>query len=75
MPDQMYHDLKLVSQRTGVPMAKFIKINIEPEIKKTIAKTNKTNKSNYHWLKDMAKNASRAKNDTSHLTDDELLYG
>jgi len=80
LPDEMYNDLKLLSQTTNISMADFIRKEINKPLRE---KTNqikvkikkKSKKKSFNPIEFMIKNASSAPDPYPGISDDELLYG
>ena len=78
LPDEMYNDLKLLSQATNISMADFIRREIKKPLKvkiKTIKKKETKNQDPQDFLKYMLQNPISGKDHMPGLTHDEILYG
>ena len=77
LPDEMYQDLKLLSQATNISMADFIRKEINKPLKVKIKKMKikKNRKKNFDFIEFMIKNASSVPDPYPGISDDELLYG
>lgn len=80
LPDEMYYDLKLLSQETKMSMADFIRLEIKkPLMEKTrnikLKAKKKLKKKSFDFIDFMIKNASSAPDPYPGVSDDELLYG
>lgn len=80
LPDEMYRDLKFLSQATNIPMADFIREEIKkPLMEKTrnikLKAKKRPKKKSFNPIDFMIKNASSAPDPYPGISDDELLYG
>lgn len=73
LPDEMYQDLKLLSQTTNISMADFIRKEIKKPLKVKIKKINTKKKQDF--LEYMLQNPISGKDHMPGLTHDEILYG
>jgi len=75
LPDEMYRDLKLLSQMTHVSMADFIRKEIKKPLKTRVKKINIRKKEKLDFLEYMLQNPISGKDHMPGLTHDEILYG
>lgn len=80
LPDEMYQDLKLLSQATNISMADFIREEIKKPLKEKtkkikVQRKKRAKKKAFNPIEFMIKNASSAPDPYPGISDDELLYG
>lgn len=75
LPDEMYQDLKLLSQETNISMADFIRKEINKPLKTEIGKIRVGKRKKQDFLDYMLQNPISGKDHMPGLTHDEILYG
>ena len=75
LPEEMYQDLKLLSQATNISMADFIRGEIKKPLKVKIKTIKKKEVKNQDPLDYMLTHPISGKDHMPGLTHDEILYG